>query len=148
MSIARRYAEYATELRYEDLPPEVVDHAKKLILDIVANSIGGYAWMDSGPKITAGVRSLNRSLTGATVLATGEQMAPEWASLVNGASSASRRNSSGGVPASSAAATACRNAGLSPAAACAHAIANRSSAPAGEGAARASRATARTHPTS
>jgi 2-methylcitrate dehydratase PrpD len=85
MSIARRYAEYATQLEYEDVPPEVVDHAKKLIVDIIANSIGGYAWMESGPKITAGVRNLNRGLTGATVLATGEQMAPEWAALVNGA---------------------------------------------------------------
>lgn len=84
MSIADRYAEYATELRFEDLPPEVVDHAKKLILDIMANSIGGHAWMDSGPKIVEGVRSLNRGQTGATVLATGEQMAPEWATLANG----------------------------------------------------------------
>jgi len=84
MSIARRYAEYATELRFEDLPPMVIAHAKKLILDIVANAIGGYAWMDSGPPIIAGVRHLNRDRTGATVLATGEPMAPEWATLANG----------------------------------------------------------------
>ncbi len=84
MSIARQYAEYATGLAYEDLPPEVVDHAKKLILDIIANSIGGHAWMESGPKILAGVRRLNRGQDGATVIATGESMAPEWAALVNG----------------------------------------------------------------
>lgn len=84
MSIARRYAEYATQLRFDDLPGAVVDHAKKLILDIIANSIGGYAWMKSGPAIVAGVRSLDRNGTGATVLATGEAMAPEWAGLVNG----------------------------------------------------------------
>ncbi len=84
MSIARQYAEYATGLTYEDLPPELVDHAKKLILDIIANSIGGHAWMDSGPKILAGVRRLNRDQGGATVIATGEPMAPEWAALVNG----------------------------------------------------------------
>lgn len=84
MSIADIYAAYARDLRYQDLPPEVVDHAKKLILDIVANSIGGHSWMESGPKITDGVRRLNRGRTGATVLATGEQMAPEWAVLVNG----------------------------------------------------------------
>lgn len=84
MSIARRYADYACDLRYEDLPPEVVDHAKKLILDIIANSIGGYAWMESGPAIVEGVRALNRGQTGATLLATGERMAPEWATLANG----------------------------------------------------------------
>ncbi len=84
MDIAGRYAEYATQLKYEDLPAEVVDHAKKLILDIIANSIGGHEWMAAGPKIVEGIRSLNRGQTGATVLATGEQMAPEWATLVNG----------------------------------------------------------------
>ena len=85
MSIAEQYADYATSLRYEDLPEEVVIHAKKLILDIMANDLGGYAWMESGPKIVEGVRTLNRGSAGATVLATGEQMAPEWASLANGA---------------------------------------------------------------
>jgi 2-methylcitrate dehydratase PrpD len=84
VSIARRYAEYAGDLRFEDLPADVVDHAKKLILDIVANAIGGYVWMDSGHVIVEGVRSLNRGARGATVLATGESMAPEWATLVNG----------------------------------------------------------------
>jgi 2-methylcitrate dehydratase PrpD len=84
-SIAGQYAEYATSLNFSDLPTEVVDHAKKLILDIMANDIGGHAWMDSGPRIVAGVRSLNRAGTGATVLATGEPMAPEWATLANGA---------------------------------------------------------------
>ncbi|MFP3915818.1 MAG: MmgE/PrpD family protein, partial [Actinomycetota bacterium] len=74
-----------SDLDFDDLPPPVVDHAKKLILDIVANSIGGYAWTDSGPPILEGVRSLNRGSGGATVLATGEAMAAEWATLVNGA---------------------------------------------------------------
>jgi 2-methylcitrate dehydratase PrpD len=83
-TIAERYAEYATSLDFEDLPTDVVDHAKKLILDIMANDIGGYEWADSGPKILDGVRSLDRGGTGATVLATGEQMSPEWATLANG----------------------------------------------------------------
>lgn len=83
-TVAERYAAYADELSYDDLPAAVVDHTKKLILDIMANDIGGHAWMESGPKILDGVRSLNRSQGGATVLATGESMAPEWASLANG----------------------------------------------------------------
>ncbi len=85
MTIAERYAEYATSLRFSDLPSEVVDHAKKLILDIMANDLGGHAWMQSGPTILAGVRRLNDTGRGATVLATGEPMAPQWATLANGA---------------------------------------------------------------
>lgn len=81
---AHRYGQYATELRFDDLPPSVVDHAKKLILDIIANAIGGYAWMESGPSILEGVRALDRGGRGATVLATGEAMAPEWTALANG----------------------------------------------------------------
>ncbi len=84
MTIAEQYADYATSLEYGDLSADVVAHAKKLILDIIANAIGGHAWMDSGPKILEGVRALNRGRGGATVLATGEQMAPEWAALANG----------------------------------------------------------------
>ncbi len=87
MSIAEQYADYATNLKFEDLPDEVVAHAKKLILDIMANDLGGHAWMDSGPKIVAGVRALNKGGTGATVLSTGEAMAPEWATLANGSMS-------------------------------------------------------------
>jgi len=84
MTIAQRYADYATALSYDDLPLDVVHHAKKLILDIMANAVGGHDWMESGPKILSGVRQLNRGGTGATVLATGEAMAPEWAALANG----------------------------------------------------------------
>jgi 2-methylcitrate dehydratase PrpD len=84
MEIAERYADYATSLKFEELPAEVVEHAKKLILDIMANDIGGHDWMDSGPKVLNGVRALNRAGKGATVLASGEQMAPEWATLANG----------------------------------------------------------------
>ena len=84
MTIAERYADYATTLSYDDLPQAVVDHAKKLILDIMANAIGGHDWMESGPSILGGVRQLNRGGAGATVLATGEAMAPEWAALANG----------------------------------------------------------------
>ena len=82
--IATEYAEFCASLRFADLPDRVVEHAKKLIADIVANDIGGHAWMESGPVVVASVRELNRGQSGATVIATGEAMAPEWAALVNG----------------------------------------------------------------
>jgi 2-methylcitrate dehydratase PrpD len=83
MDIAQTYAKYTKELTYDDLPDDVVDHVKKLILDIMGNDIGGYEWMESGPSILDGIRTINRGAKGATVLATGEQMAPEWASFAN-----------------------------------------------------------------
>ena len=83
MDIAQTYAKYTKELTYDDLPDDVVDHVKKLILDIMGNDIGGYEWMESGPSILDGIRTINRDAKGATVLATGEQMAPEWASFAN-----------------------------------------------------------------
>jgi len=87
MSIAHRYAGFSAELRFEDLPPEVVDHTKKLIVDIIANAIGGHEWMESGPVVAASIKALNRGAGGATVFATGEDMAPEWAALLNGTTS-------------------------------------------------------------
>ncbi|MDG2187979.1 MAG: MmgE/PrpD family protein [Hyphomicrobiales bacterium] len=83
MDIAQIYAKYAKDLNFDDLPLEVVDHTKKLILDIMGNDIGGYEWMDSGPSIVNGIRHINRGNSGSTVLATGEKMAPEWASFAN-----------------------------------------------------------------
>ena len=83
MDIARQYAEYATNLDYNDLPEEVTLHVKKAILDIMGNDIGGYEWMESGPSIVDGIGVINRGSGGATVLATGESMAPEWASFAN-----------------------------------------------------------------
>ena len=83
MDIARQYAKYATNLDYNDLPEEVILHVKKAVLDIMGNDIGGYEWMESGPSIVDGIRAINRGHKGATVLATGESMAPEWASFAN-----------------------------------------------------------------
>ena len=83
MDIARQYAEYAKNLDYNDLPEEVILHVKKAVLDIMGNDIGGYEWMESGPSIIDGIRVINRGSGGATVLATGESMAPEWASFAN-----------------------------------------------------------------
>jgi 2-methylcitrate dehydratase PrpD len=84
MTVAGEWSRYGADLSFDDLPEQVIDHAKKLVLDILANAIGGHEWMESGPIVADATRALNRNLEGATVLATGEQMAPEWAGLVNG----------------------------------------------------------------
>jgi len=41
MDRTKRLAEFAAETRYKDLPKEVVDQAKSLILDTLGCAIGG-----------------------------------------------------------------------------------------------------------
>jgi 2-methylcitrate dehydratase PrpD len=85
MSVQEEYARFCIELAASVPPPEVVEQAKKVVLDVMANMIGGYRWMESGPVILAGVRDLAEGATGsATVLATGERMPASWAALANG----------------------------------------------------------------
>jgi 2-methylcitrate dehydratase PrpD len=45
-SISERYAEFIVRTRFEDLGAEVVQQAKKLILDLVGVSLAGYATME------------------------------------------------------------------------------------------------------
>ena len=49
-SISERYADFIVRTRFEDLGEEVVQQAKKLILDLVGVSLAGYATMEF-PKI-------------------------------------------------------------------------------------------------
>lgn len=89
MTIAREYAEYCASIEFDDIPADVVDHAKKLTLDILANAIGGYVFMDSGETFAAAARRLDgRSRDEhATVFATGDRVGAAYASLANGAMS-------------------------------------------------------------
>ena len=51
-SISERYADFVVRTQFEDLEAEVVQQAKKLILDLVGVSLAGYATMEF-PKIVA-----------------------------------------------------------------------------------------------
>ena len=42
MSSTQTLASYLSKLKYEDLPPSVVEKGKVAILDVVGNAIGGY----------------------------------------------------------------------------------------------------------
>src|SRR6185436_13948965 len=42
-SIAEALAQYATALKYEDLPPEVVRMTKRIMIDTLGCAIGGYS---------------------------------------------------------------------------------------------------------
>jgi 2-methylcitrate dehydratase PrpD len=84
MSITDQYASYCAAITVDDLPEEVVERAKQLLLDTVGVSVGGVR-ADSTDAFLDGTRSRNRDADGATVLGTGEEMGPEYATLVNGA---------------------------------------------------------------
>src|SRR5215831_4387542 len=77
-----RLMEYAQVLSYEDLPPEVVERTKRLILDIVGCALGAAPW----PALTI-ARALAadvQSRTPATVMVGGQQTSPAMAAFANG----------------------------------------------------------------
>lgn len=86
MTIAREYARHCSTVAYEDLSDEVVDWAKKHVLDTVGNAVGGYHWSDSGETVLGAARDLHGDADAgsATVLATGDRLPPQLAALVNG----------------------------------------------------------------
>lgn len=84
MTIAQEYAQYCHELSFDELPAEVTSHVKKLVLDHFGVSIGAVTRVESGKSIVEGIRSLADSRGGTTVFATGEQLPPQYAALING----------------------------------------------------------------
>jgi 2-methylcitrate dehydratase len=80
--IADILASYATHLKYEELPPEVIRTAKRIILDTLGCAIGAYK---AGPsqiaiKLASGVTAVN----GATVLCNGVKTSLDLAVFANG----------------------------------------------------------------
>ena len=74
-TIVEQLSAYATALRYEDLPSEVVKQAKRLIVDSVGCALGGYA---SEPgRIAREMAATITSTRPATVLFTGQQTSPD-----------------------------------------------------------------------
>jgi 2-methylcitrate dehydratase len=81
-ALAERLARYAAELKYEDLPEDVVRLAKRAILDTIGCAFGGYA---GGPsKIAIKLASDVSSKHGATVLFSGITTSPDLAVFANG----------------------------------------------------------------
>ncbi len=79
--LADRLAEYAGQLRFEDLPPPVVHEAKRRFIDSFATAVGA---MDADAYAIARRCALRvRGEPGATLLGGGTSSA-EWATFVNG----------------------------------------------------------------
>jgi 2-methylcitrate dehydratase len=82
VSLAATLARYATELRYEDIPEDVIRIAKRSILDTIGCAFGGYA---AGPsRIAIKLASDVSSRQPATVLISGVQTSPDLAVFANG----------------------------------------------------------------
>lgn len=80
--LAETLAHYATNLRYEDLPPEVARTAKRIVLDTLGCAIGGYT---AGPsQIAIKLASAVSATPGATVLCRGIKTSPDLAVFANG----------------------------------------------------------------
>ena len=81
-TLAERLGAWAADLRYEDLPPQVVHAAKRMIVDTLGCAIGGY---DSEPsRIALDHAATVISTQPASVLCTGLQTSPELAVFANG----------------------------------------------------------------
>jgi 2-methylcitrate dehydratase len=82
VALAETLARYASELRYEDLPEEVIKIARRSILDTVGCAFGGYP---AGPsKIAIKLAGDVSSKQPATVLVSGTKTSPELAVFANG----------------------------------------------------------------
>jgi 2-methylcitrate dehydratase PrpD len=80
MTIVQTFAEHVANMRYEELPPAVVDQAKRCVLDTVGNMAGG-RYTAKGDMIVAYAQSVSNA-AGATVIGF-QSMSVEAAALAN-----------------------------------------------------------------
>jgi len=80
-TLAGRFAEYATRLRFEDLPAPVVHEAKRRFIDSFATAVGA---MDSDAFAIARRCALRVSSQPGAGLLAGGRTSIEWATFVNG----------------------------------------------------------------
>ena len=82
-TLARRFARFATGLRYEDLPPPVIDKVKACILHCVGVGLAGHGSAAVRAARAAVLAEEGSQPEGASLLITGEQATPYGAAFVN-----------------------------------------------------------------
>ena len=81
-SLSEAIADYAVNLKYESLPPEVVRTAKRIVLDTIGCAIGGH---NSGPaRIAQQIAARFSSQPPATVMCSGLKTSHDMAVFANG----------------------------------------------------------------
>ncbi|MEN3355839.1 MAG: 2-methylcitrate dehydratase [Betaproteobacteria bacterium] len=81
-TLVEQLSRYATALRYEDLPREVVHQAKRLIMDTVGCGLGGYS--SEPARIARDIAGTVRSSEGVSLIGSGERTSPDLAAFANG----------------------------------------------------------------
>ena len=81
-TIVEQLSAYAKALRYEDLPPEVVQAAKRLIIDSVGCALGGYT--SEPARIAREIAGTVTSTAPATVIGSGHRSSLDMATFANG----------------------------------------------------------------
>lgn len=81
--IQQRLTDYACDLRYESLPPEVVHAAKVRVIDTLGALIGGFFYEPC--RIARNIAAQMQNPAGATVIGTRMKTNPDMAAFVNGA---------------------------------------------------------------
>ena len=84
MGITRELVEFCDAVKYENLPPEVVDRVKYHFLDFVGIASRG-ALVESSQAVHRFIKDIGLSSEGSVIIGTDMRAAPEYAALANGA---------------------------------------------------------------
>jgi 2-methylcitrate dehydratase PrpD len=82
--ITKQLASFVADLRYEDLPPEITERAKRLILDLTGIIIRARNDAESTPSLISAVEKLGLAEGKCSVMGDGRSYAPTAAALING----------------------------------------------------------------
>jgi len=84
MTIARKMAQWAKQLKYEDLPEKTVHEVRRRVIDSIATTLGAY---NSHPAkvVRAKAIAVNDPPPAATVWGTKDYTTPDLAAFANGA---------------------------------------------------------------
>ena len=81
-TLAHQLANYACELKFEDLSKDVVHEVKRRVIDSLGCAIG--AWNEEPCVIARNVASDFSAKAGSTIIGTNHKAPPDWAAFANG----------------------------------------------------------------
>ena len=84
MDVTRQLAAFTAGLRYADIPPEVSERTKRLILDLTGIIIRARHDAESTPSLIAAVEALGLANGRCSVFGDARSYAPPAAALING----------------------------------------------------------------
>lgn len=82
--ITKQLASFVADLRYEDLPPEITERSKRLILDLTGIIIRARNDAESTPSLISAVEKLGLAQGTCSVIGDDRSYAPTAAALING----------------------------------------------------------------